>query len=225
MDDAPLTAAHPDDTLFLVGPPRYDSSDDFLNKLLPLGKVMNWQRSGAIPLQPAQAMGSGRGFYTRGKGSWSWSMGRILMQGRNLLRALSTNAVRAGLNIQDFNDPATAEARDEQYITNIDSELFYIPFGIAVLQRNKMQESVGSYYMELCMLSGFSDGVGSGQSMIMENVQGLSERSLAIYPRRALMLARAAAGQPTLSSIRSNVLGIGLTDNDVTPNLFGANAR
>lgn len=225
MDDAPLTAAHPDDTLILIGPPRYDSSDLFLDKLLPLGKTMNFQRSGSIPLQPGQAIGSGRGFFTRSKGSWSWSISRVLMQGRNLLRALSTNAIQAGLNVQDFNDPAAYENRDEAYMTNIDSELFYIPFGIAVLQRNKMGESVGSYYMELCMISGFSDGTGSGQSMIMENVQGLGERCLAIYPQRALMLARAAGGQPPLSTIRSQVLGVGLTDNDVAPGLFGANAR
>lgn len=225
MDNAAYTAAHPDDVLFLAGPPRFDSSEAFLNRLLPIGKVMNWQRSGSIPLQPAQAVGSGRNFFLRSKGNWSWSMGRLLMQGRNLLRVLSTNAIQAGLNIQDFNDPAAARSRDEQYLTNIDSELFYLPFGIGVLYRNKAQQSIGGFYMELCMISGFSDGVAPGQAMIMENITGLADRCLAIYPDRALMLARAAAGQPSITTVNNQMLGIGITENDISPGIFGNNAR
>ena len=66
MDNASYTAAHPDDTLVLAGPPRF--SDVQLQKtsgwdsLLPIGMMQTFQLTSQKPTQPLMAIGSGRSF-------------------------------------------------------------------------------------------------------------------------------------------------------------------
>ena len=64
-------------------------------------------------------------------------------------------------------------------VFNMDSELFLVPFGIAVAFRDKSGGNLGSFYIESCMISSYSIGVAAGQNMVMENVNGSADR---IFP-------------------------------------------
>lgn len=220
MDNAAFTAAHPDDTLLLAGPARFDNTDDFITKLLPIGQIMNMSVAGNAPVQPMTAIGSGRTFFLRGKGQISGSIGRLFMNGRNLLRVLYTSAVQAGIDVSKFDDPAADKGSSDKFFVNLDSELFYIPFGMAVLFRDKSRRSVGAFYVELMMLTQYSIGVASGQAMILEQVGFLGDR---LKP----VLASSFLPQPTnddvpaFASFNNDVLGLGATENDFVPNLTG----
>jgi len=177
MDHAALTAAHPDDTLILAGPPRYlkSESQTIYEKLLPVGMVQQMQVTCQKPTVPAMAIGSGRGFYLSGKAQGTASVARLFMNGRNLLRVLMTNAVASGIDVTLFDDKA-ANKSDSKFFTNLDSELFLMPFGMAVLFRDKIHNDLGAFYLELCMINTWSLAVGAGQNMIMENVNILFDR-------------------------------------------------
>lgn len=190
MDHSALTSAHPDDTLILAGPPRMVKPDTtpVFEKMLPIGMIQQMQLGGQIPTVPAMAIGSGRGFYLSSKAQYQGSIARLFVNGRNLLRALMTNAIVAGIDVTKFDDAAAA-SNDAKFFVNLDSELFRMPFGMAVLFRDKIHNDLGAVYLELCMLTGWNLGIGAGQSMIMENATFLYER--------ARPMSSGVAGEPT----------------------------
>ena len=182
MDNAAYQAVHPDDTLVLAGPARRMSVDTEgaptkTNTLLAIGALQSIQFTQSKPTQPMMAIGSGRSFFVSGKAQTQWSVGRLFINGRNLLRVLSHNAVAAGIDVSQFDDKA-ASSKESNFFTNLDSELYYIPFGMGVLFRNKAHDLVGSFYAELCMINSYSVGTNAGQSMTLENVSGLADRLL-----------------------------------------------
>jgi hypothetical protein len=180
-DNSAYDAAHPDDTLILAGPARKQiarSQTQGGRTLLPIGMLTGFTLSSQAPVTPMQAIGSGRSFYLRGKGQSSWSMQRVLMNGRNLLRVLNHNANEtSGVDASQFDDPAAADT-NSTFFVNLDSEMYYIPFGIAVLMRSKSRTQIGSCYMELCMLNTWGIQLGAGQPMVMESVGGFCDRVL-----------------------------------------------
>lgn len=224
LDNSAITAAHPDDTLFVAGPPRFQSDASFVQKLLPVGQVLNFSVNNAAPVQPLTAIGSGRNFYVRGKSTVTGNIGRIFLNGRNLLRVLYTNAVQANVDVSKFDDAAAVASSDEQYFINLDSELFYIPFGLGVLFRDKMRQPIGGYYIELCMINSYSMQVAAGQPLMMENVSFLGDRQRA-FTSDFLPKATAGSLAPSFASINEDVLGLGLTMADVIPNLVGDGTR
>lgn len=183
MDNAAYQAAHPDDTLVLAGPARYTSigsgsETSGIASLLAIGMLQSVQFTQTKPTQPMMAIGSGRSFFVSGKAQTQWNLGRLFVNGRNLLRVLYHNAVASNLDVQDFDDPAAAEV-DSNFFINLDSELYYIPFGLCTFFRNKLHSFLGGFYSELMMINSFSIGFNAGQNMILENVSGVADR---LYP-------------------------------------------
>lgn len=187
MDNAAYQAAHPDDTLVLAGPARLSSvkaaeapTANVQSTLLAIGMLQSVSFTQSKPTQPMMAIGSGRSFFVSGKAQTQWSIGRLFVNGRNLLRVLMHNAVSAGIDVTAFDDPAATanSGAPSNFFTNLDSELYYIPFGLASLFRNKAHDLVGSFYSELCMINSYSIGMNAGQNMMLENVSGLADRLL-----------------------------------------------
>jgi hypothetical protein len=182
MDSAAYEAAHPDDTLILAGPTRLGDADTAAsdnNKvpLLPIGMVQQITWTQQKPTQPMMAIGSGRSFFTSGKATTSWSMARLLMNGRNLLNVLYHTAKVKGVDVSQFDDPASAST-NSQFFTNLDSELYMIPIGIGMIFRNKVHDWIGAFYAEAAVINSYSIGFTAGQSMTLEQVSGVCDRLL-----------------------------------------------
>lgn len=188
MDNAAYEAAHPDDTLVLAGPPRRDSLNGGsgttplgggagVGSLLAIGMLQSVQFTQSKPTQPMMAIGSGRSFFVSGKAQTQWNIARLFVNGRNLLRVLYHNAISAGVDVSKFDDQAALKT-DSQYFINLDSELYYVPFGLAAFFRNKAHSIVGAFYCELSMINSYAIGMTAGQNMILENVSGMADRLL-----------------------------------------------
>lgn len=222
LDNASYTSAHPHNTLILAGPARYASvaagGRSIADDLLPLGMVQNANVAQRRPLNPMMMIGSSRTFFLAGKGGVQFSINRLFVHGRNLLRALYTNAVRSqvlsggAFNIEDFHEGPVKSSSDEQFFVNLDSELFYIPIGLAFLFRSVAQDPIAGFYIELAMLSGYNTQIAAGRPAIMESVQGQGDRLIPIAPNTLTGLA----GAPSSSLIDQEVLEYG---SDVIPNL------
>ena len=220
MDNAAYTAAHPDDTLVLVGPPRLSAASD--DKLTAVGMIQAFQVSQQRPVTPLQTIGSNRSFFLSGKAAVQFQIGRLFVRGNNLLRALTENAHQAGIAFDQFGNPAvhgqslTANnvmtssnnlssgrgGDNSGYVANLDSQLFLIPFGMKVEFRDKSGISVGSFYLELCTINSFSVGVNAGQNMILENVTGLADR-LVPAGGSSVLSADSAGSEPQLEAANS----------------------
>lgn len=184
LDTSAINAAHPDDTLVFAGPVRKPASPD---TLLPIGMLQQISFQQGKQTQPLMSIGGGRAFFTSGKSQTSWSAARLFVNGRNFLRALHDQAIKSGIDVTAFDDKAgaaqstpagTGDANQPKYVVNLDSELFYLPFGMGCMFRNKQRQICGAFYMEACMISSWSTAIGAGQSQIMEQVSGMADRIL-----------------------------------------------
>lgn len=212
MDNAALTSAHPDDTLVLCGPARFTATNpqgnDFASNLLAIGMLQNFSYQASKSTQPLMSIGSGRQFFVSGKSQIGFNMSRLFVNGRNLLRVLYTNAVQAGIDVAAFDDPAASASPNETFWCNLDSELFLIPFGLCVLFRDKVHNAVGAFYMELAMLNNHSIGFAAGSNLIMEQVSGVCDRVLPVYPSTFTQIASNPANYPSTSTLDTSVLGL-----------------
>lgn len=184
MENAAYTSAHPDDTLVMAGPPRQKMAD--ATNLYPIGMMQAFQASTQKPIVPVQTIGSGRSFFLAGKGANSFSIGRLFVKGKNLTRALVNNSKLAQIDgTKNGMDEPSYVTENEDYMVNLDSEMFLIPFGLQILFRDKAHNPLGGFYMELCVINSFAVGVQAGQNMIMENVTGLCDRILPLHEGQA----------------------------------------
>jgi hypothetical protein len=184
MDNAAYTAAHPDDTLIMAGPPRTPDPTGTVkaidSKLLAIGHLQQVQFTQQKPTQPVMAIGSGRTFFVSGKAQGQCTLGRLFVNGRNLLRILNHNMRSSGMDVSKFDDrPAKSSAR--QYYINLDSELYLIPFGLGCLFRDKIHHVLGGFYSELSMITTYAIGLTAGQNMVMEQVNVVFDRLMPFF--------------------------------------------
>lgn len=211
MDNAAFTAAHPNNTLVLAGPARFSNvlsdNTNLGDNLLPVGMIQNMQVQQQRQVQPMQAVGSARTYFTASKSNVSFNISRLFINGRNLLRALYTQATQntSAINMTSFGEPPVKQSDDEQFFLNLDSELFYVPIGLAVLFRSVAHDAVGAFYIELAMLNSWNVSVQAGQSMIMENVSGFADRIRPIYPKSLTGLVQ--DGHPSSTILTNEMLG------------------
>jgi hypothetical protein len=202
MDNAAYSAAHPDDTLVFAGPARKSAlQQGGASSLLAIGMLQAVSFTQTKPTQPMMAIGSGRSFYVSGKAQTQWQMGRLFVNGRNLLRVLYHNAVAGGIDPSQFDDVAT-DASNPQYFINLDSELYLIPHGLAPVFRDKTHGYVGGFYGELSMITSYAVGWNAGQNLILENVSGLCDRLLPF-------------GADSPAGIRPHAAGNGIQKTDI----------
>ena len=210
LDNAAYTAAHPDDTLVLAGPARVDTvtiaDTTGVSSLLAIGMLQNVTFGQVKQTQPVQAIGSGRSFFISGKAQGQGSMGRLFVNGRNLLRCLYHNARAAELEVDKLDDPA-AKAYTDQFYINLDSELYLIPFGLGTVFRTKAHDFIGGFYSELTMINQYSVAFQAGQNMIAENVTFLFDR---LMPFGADSAVETTVSRATIDSV------LGFADADAT---------
>lgn len=210
MDNAAYSAAHPDDTLVLAGPPRIPTASAkggvrFGEKLLAIGHLQSCQFTQQKPTQPVMAIGSGRSFFVSGKAQGQATLGRLFVNGRNLMRVLHHNARLNNVPVTEFDDKPSINDNSQYYI-NLDSELYLIPIGLAVLFQDKIHENLGGFYAELTMITSYAVGFNAGQNMIMEQTTLVFDRLYPYYESSAIIWAKGA----TLHAV------MGFTDNTVT---------
>lgn len=205
MDNAAYTSAHPDDTLVLAGPPRFDDVQQEAvsgwASLLAIGMLQTFQVTSQKPTQPMAAIGSGRSFFVSGKSQTTWRIGRLFTNGRNLLRVLSHNCVAGDVPVEKFDDPPVPvpEGRNlTNFYINLDSELYYVPFGLGIMFKDKMHDVLGAFYAELCMINTYTLGFTAGQNMIMEDVGGMCDR---LYPFVPSMIVGEHVDRTTVDTV------------------------
>jgi len=213
MDNAAYTAAHPDDTLVLAGPPRTPTTktgdtttgNTISSKMLAIGHLQSAQFTQQKPTQPVMAIGSGRTFFVSGKAQGQCTLGRLFVNGRNLLRVLYHNARSNDLDIASMDDRA-ANKKTAAYYINLDSELYLIPFGIGSLFRDKIHDFIGGFYAELSMITSYAVGFNAGQNMIMEQVNIVFDRLAPFFEDTVSTYAKGNISSATLDKV------IGFTD-------------
>jgi hypothetical protein len=101
------------------------------------------------------------------------------------------------------------------FAVNLDSELFLIFFGLQVIFRDKANNSLGSVYLENCMISSYNTGLSAGVNVLMENVSGLADRLFSVKANRTETQggfptgASQISGSPSSETLTQKVFGVG----------------
>jgi hypothetical protein len=177
MDTAPYSSAHPDDILVVAGPPRLDSvnlgATSGVGSLLAVGQLQQASLSAQIPVQMSKALGSTRKFFLKDTAMYQIMIARLVMNGRNLVRALYHSAVEAGIDVGDpaeIGTPASYSGREnQQFWVNFDSPIYRLPVGLGFLMRDRGGSHIGGIYCEVTHLQSWQLAFSSGQSAVVEN--------------------------------------------------------
>tara|TARA_Y100000296_G_scaffold29376_1_gene34185 strand:+ start:245 stop:613 length:369 start_codon:yes stop_codon:yes gene_type:complete len=73
-------------------------------------------------------------------------------------------------------DDKPAYSSTTMYYLNLDSELYLVPIGLAVLFQDKIHETLGGFYAELVMITSYAVGFNAGQNMILEQTSLVFDR-------------------------------------------------
>jgi len=226
-DNGTYEAAHPDDTLILVGPARRsvaNAQSGTALSLMALGLCSTLQISSQAVVNPVQAIGSGRAFFLRNKSQSGWQLNRVMLNGRNLLRALYHNAIEAGVTPNLFDDPAAIDDNPRsQFFINLDSELYYIPIGLAVVIRSKSFSLIASMYMELCLITSYGLAIQAGANVIAESISGVCDRILPFQPTETMPSPRGdGVKRATMDAVLGLAPNVFPTGSDYSPVTMGS---
>jgi hypothetical protein len=183
-DTFSYTAAHPDHTLIVAGPPRFSSISNLTaaEDLATIGSLQSVVMSSAKPWQPYQPIGQISSTFLGSKTQNQAQISRLLANGPNLLKSLYSYSTLNESIPDIFNSEAGLlkyfETGAPNFWINLDNPLFHVPIGLGFLFRNKVMQGIGGVYMELAVIQSFQTQVQMGQAMILENVGLIFDRAI-----------------------------------------------
>ena len=188
-DRSQLTLVHPDDCLVMFGPPRL--ADARVAEMMPLGFLQSLQFTETRSVQPMKSIGSRRHIFAATNAPVQGSIGRLLCLNPNLARLAyapqDTNGVfnegdpyvNAG-NITDGVAGDTSGLSTRAWYTDLEEDLFRIPFGLGIVYNSPISASAGSSttaeYIESCVFTSKNIALQSGQAMVMEQISFYADR-------------------------------------------------
>jgi len=173
-------------TLLLAGPPRVNLISELANGgLYAVGLVQNLQVSQSKTMQKLFELGSLRSSHVPGQTIVNVSLGRAMMEGNTLLKAMFsfynklTSEEIAYLGKGMDLGPNSYPGHGNFWI-NLRSPIFDRPVGLAVMMRNAAQQPVGSFYIEEVYVNAHSLGLSAGAPVLIESVGIMCDRIVPI---------------------------------------------
>ena len=178
-DQSMMNLSTPDESLIVVGPPRLSGDVDAFHVV---GMVNSLQYSETSQVQPMKAIGSRRHVFSKTNAPVQGSIGRMMVLGLNLYRALY-----AVTNVTNVAKPKTTKfsksnSADDDWFTNLEEDLFRLPIGLGIVYMapttaaEGSKKAIGADYLEVVTLVNRTSALQSGQAMIMEQVSFMADR-------------------------------------------------
>lgn len=181
-DHALMNLATPDDSILVVGPPRLAQANGDA-KFYTVGLVNMIQYTEASQVAPMKAIGSRRHIFSKSNAPVSGSIGRLVILGPNLYRALyAVTEIGSMVNKPTGTRFSKNNEGEDSWYTNLEEDLFRIPIGIGVIYASPSTSNaggktgVGADYLESVVLQSRSIAQQTGSTMIMEQVSFLADR-------------------------------------------------
>lgn len=191
-DQSMATLGTPDECLVVAGPSRLASGTDSNYPVIGMASMVQYTESSQI--QPMKAIGSRRHVFSKSNLPIQGSIGRLVIAGRNLLRALYQGTdITTSLGLSARNAKISAlgwedTSPDTPWLHNLEEDLFRVPFGLgfvfscpgALATKSTGPDSafIGGEYLECCVLQSRTVSVQTGQTIIMDQVQFMADRAL-----------------------------------------------
>lgn len=180
-DQSTFSLVTPDDSLIFVGPPRLAGTGS--TEFYAVGFVNSFNYSEQSQVQPMKAIGSRRHIFARTNAPVQGSIGRVMVLGSNLYRALYAMTGLSDVIANRNSKFAVGDNADKSsWYANLEEDLFRIPFGLGIIYNSPASiaensaKSAGAEYIEMIQLQNRSVGFQAGGAMIMEQVSFVADR-------------------------------------------------
>jgi len=121
------------------------------------------------------------------------------------------------LDVKALQSPPVPDDKDSTFPVWLDlnSEVFFVGFGLGMIFGDKTHSQVASVYLEDCRINGFTTGITSGASAVMENISGVFDR---LVPINIEQLPRGLLNNTGVATALNTMLGItnGFTGSTTT---------
>jgi len=174
-------------TLVAAGPPELQQSVDIQGEEFarPIGVLENIGLQQSKQLQRIFEIGSSRSYFIPGRVVGSVSIGRVIYYGPSLLKTLysylpyadagswkegavgKNNLMPAAENFAPEN-PIRVRPGYGDLLLNLGSDMFNLPFGLAIFFKNQMQTGTTGIYLENAYVQGHQMSISSGSVLVME---------------------------------------------------------
>lgn len=180
------TTSNPDATLILVGPATFEEIaevDDEVSgsdKLTPIGFVTDMTVDDQQAVMRLGEIGSGRPRLATGDTDTRGRIRRGFFNGSSVAYALYRNSLK-NTSARDkdklYDPPLQAGSGGEDfYKFGLWSDMFRIPFGIAVCMRSIGNDFLASFYLEQAYFENYSKAISRDQVIIFEDVSWVCDR-------------------------------------------------
>lgn len=182
----PDTVACPDSTLLLAGPATYEeiapvgsaqiTGDQAL--LTPIGFINEMTFNEGSNIVRLGEIGSRMPRFVVDRTAASGTISRAMFNASNLAYVLYQNSLKSTskLGIAGLYDQILKSGDDTNFKSGLWSDMFKIPFGMAVCFRTIGNDFLASVFLEQCYINDYQTGMTIGQAIILENISFDMER-------------------------------------------------
>ena len=180
------TVSSPDATLILVGPATYEEiaeiSDDVTesDKLTPVGFVTDMTVDDQQGVMRVNEIGSRMPRFAVGDTDTRGRIRRGFFNGSSIAYALYRNSLKntSARDKDKLYDPPlqAGNSGDDFYKFGLWSDMFKVPFGMAVCMRSYGNDFLASFYLEQIYFESYNKAIARDQVLIFEDVSWVCER-------------------------------------------------
>lgn len=179
-DQSMMNLVTPDESIVVIGPPRLAGND--ATAFHVVGMLNTLQYSEQAQVQPMKAIGSRRHVFSKTNAPVQGSIGRMMVLGGNLYRALYAVTNHSNITSPDGTKFSRNNAVADDWYTNLEEDLFRLPFGMGIIYMAPTtaagggSHAVGADYLEIVTLVNRSSSIQTGQAFVMEQVSFMADR-------------------------------------------------
>ena len=180
--------SNPDATLILAGPALFEEigeiEDDIedSDKLTPIGFVTDMTIGDQQAISRINEIGSRMPRFVTGDNDVRGNIRRGFFNGSTLAYALYQNSLKStsAKKGSELYDPVLTSGgsgdNEKFYKFGLWSDMFRIPFGLALCMRTTGNDYVASMYLEQMYIESYEKSIPRGQAIIFEDMQWVCER-------------------------------------------------
>lgn len=180
----PDSVSNPDSVLVLAGPAFFeeigeqDADVENSDKLTPVGFITDMTIGDQQAVQRINEIGSRMPRFVVGDTDTRGNIRRGFFNANNLAYALYQNSLKntSARQKDALYDKVLTSGGDKSYKFGLWSDMFKIPFGMALCMRTLGNDYLGSLYLEQVYFESSEKQIARGQSIIFEDVSWVCER-------------------------------------------------
>lgn len=184
----PDTTSNPESTLVLAGPAFYEEIGDVNatvenpDKLTPIGFVTDMTYGDQQPFMRMKEIGSCMPRFAAGDNDVRGNIRRGFFNGSTLAYVLYQNSLKntSARQKDALYDKVLVSGgsgnNEKSYKFGLWSDMFRIPFGLAICMRTTGNDFLASAYFEQMYIESYNKEISRGQAIIFEDIQWTCER-------------------------------------------------